>query len=60
MPSIKTFLIKTVKAPMIAIIKIIQSKDTDRAKLEAISLYCNLILKSVNKTILKENEKSTK
>ena len=45
---------------MIAIIKIIQSKDTDRAKLEAISLYCNLILKSVNKTILKENEKSTK
>ena len=58
--SIKKVLIKAVKDPMIAIMKIIQSKDNDTAKIKAISLYCTCVLKSINKTILKENEKSTK
>ena len=54
---IKKVLIKAVKGPMIAIVNIIKTNDSDSAKLRAINLYCMFILKTINKTIIKENEK---
>jgi len=56
MDNVKRILIKTVKDPMISIMKIIKSKDNDTAKLKAISLYCTCVLTAVNKTILRDNE----
>jgi len=57
--NVKKILIKAVKSPMIAIVNIIKTNDSDSAKLRAINLYCMFILKTINKTIIKyvENEK---
>jgi len=54
---IEKVLIKAVKGPMIAVMKIINTDDSESEKIKAISLYCMFILKTINKTIIKENEK---
>ncbi len=49
--SMKKILISAIKSPMMAILKITESKDSDKNKVRAVNLYCRFIIKTINQTV---------
>jgi hypothetical protein len=52
--AVKDLLVNCCRQPMVSILQIIGTRDTDRHKLQAIALYCGTVLNEVNKTIEKD------